>query len=85
MFEVIDKLHENSRSEYIIWEIDWGRHEVIVCAYLRDWDYAYNKGWIDSRTHAFSRQEVERSEVPLDKMVRALDKFKPFFKEDDAS
>lgn len=52
-------------------------HEVRVCAYHQD--------WIKSQAHTFSRMEIERSEIPLENMVGALDKFKPFLKEDDAS
>ena len=85
MIEVINELYKNSRSESTMWEVEWSRHEVRVVAYLQDWDYAYNRGKFESRSHTFSRMEVDLSEIPLDKMVGALDKFKPLLKEDDAS
>lgn len=75
MIEVVNELWKNSRSDSIIWEVEWSRNEVRV--------RAYHPGRKEFRSHAFSRAEVELSEVPLDKMVRALDKFKPFLNHTD--
>ena len=77
MFEIIDKFHESSSSDSILWEIEYSRYEVRV--------YAYHQGWNEGRSHTFSKMEIELSKVPLVNMIGVLDDFKPFLKEDYAS